>query len=91
MMGGSFIIPTMHHAIEVKYCNNKSVFVINSHGLLKVLYTPFRVMAIEDVEGIPAQANVYVEAVYSDAKSVLHYLINDKLYSYKSFHIYINF
>ena len=81
----------MSQAIEVKYCNNKSVLLINTHGLLKVLYTPFRVMAIEDAEGIPAGAHVYVEGVYSDARGILHYVINNKFYSYKYFHIYINF
>jgi hypothetical protein len=91
MMTGSFIFPIMHHAIEVRYCDNKSILVINAHGLLKVLYTPFRVIAIEDIEGIPNQAHVYVDEVFSDRQGVLHYLINDNLYSYQHFQIHINF
>jgi hypothetical protein len=68
-----------------------SIMVVNTKGVLKKLYCPFRVKCIEPVQDIRENTWCYVDYVEQSANEKLLYWIGSKKYSYRHFHIYISF
>ena len=68
-----------------------SIVVINTHGYLRKLYCPFRVLCAESFNGIPTNTWCFVDKVIADDKELILYHINGKQISYRHFQIYINF
>jgi hypothetical protein len=91
-MEGQFLfLITMHKIMQLQYYNSNSILLVNALGLLRILYTPFRAITIEDLETIPNHTTVYVTDVFHTRQDILQYQVNDRLYCYKSFQIIINF
>lgn len=72
----------------VKY-DAKSLLVVNDKGLIRQLFTPFKVQCIEPVESIPALSFVFVDAVLMHKKYVLLYWINQKPIPYHHFRVLV--
>lgn len=68
-----------------------SLLVINQHGKIRRIYTPFKVLAIASIGTITKNTWVFVQKIALNEKHQLLYLINDEQYLYESFRIYINF
>lgn len=81
----------MNDALSYQYYHSNALLVINSKGLIRVLYTPFRVLCGVSINRIPQNTWVYVEEVYSNEKDELQYLIYGAIYSYKHFTIPIQY
>lgn len=77
--------------MDVKFVNNTSVLLINPLGKLRRLYTPFQVVCIEPMEGIPINTILIVDEVANNQQDQLLYLINGSIYLYKHFHIKATF
>jgi len=73
------------------YYHTNALLVVNTKGLIRVLYTPFRVLSGAAIYRIPQNTWVYVEEVYSNQRDELQYLIYGTAYSYKHFTIPIQF
>jgi len=73
------------------YYNSNALLVINAIGLIRVLYTPFRVCCIVSTENIASGTWVYVDEVCSTDRDELVFLIYGQRYSYKDFHLKVNF
>lgn len=74
---------------EVKFCNNNSVLIINPNGKLKQLFTPFKVIVID--ENMTKRQVYIVDEVLSTKEDKLVYIINGKPYYHHQFYIEINF
>jgi hypothetical protein len=77
----------MSEQATVKYQDPKSLLVVNSKGILRVLYVPFTVKCIQPVKNIPVNTTLYVEGVYLHRKYLLVYHINQSMYPYVYFRI----
>lgn len=75
--------------VIVKYCDPKSILVINGSGMLRQLFVPFRVVA-NYIPGKTKQVFI-VDEVQSTKEDKLVYVINGKLYYHSQFVIEINF
>ena len=67
--------------------NSNTLFVINVTGKLRILYTPIRVLCINETNRIPVNTWVYVEEILSGKDDVLLYVIFGKIYIYNNFRI----
>ena len=76
---------------KLYYYHTNALLVVNTKGLIRILYTPFRVLCGAAIYHIPQNTWVYVEEVYSNQKDELQYLIYGTVYSYKHFTIPIQF
>jgi hypothetical protein len=81
----------MNEKLSYHYYHPNQLLVVNSVGLIRILYTPFRVLCGAAIYRIPQNTWVYVEEVYSNEKDELQYLIYGSVYSYKHFTIPIQF
>jgi hypothetical protein len=77
--------------MQLQYYNSNTILLVNNLGRLRILYTPFRAITIEDIDIIPNNTTVYVTEVFHTREDVLHFQINDRVYCYRSFQIIINF
>jgi hypothetical protein len=80
--------------MEVFYNDINSILVINPKGMIRKLYTPFRVYCIANAAKVAKTANeswVYVDEVHTDSTDKILYLINGEFYPYSRFHIKIHF
>ena len=68
-----------------------TVMVVNAHGAIRNVYTPFRVQCILAAGNIPVQSWVYVDGVWQHKKERLLYLIAGKLYPYYCFRLQVLF
>jgi hypothetical protein len=73
------------------YINPNSILVVNKSGYLKVLHCPFGVITISQIDNIPPLTKMIVEEVKNTIQDLLIYIINGKPYSYKNFHILMQF
>jgi len=73
------------------HISHNSILVINRKGLLKVLYCPFGVITISQIDNIPPLTKMIVEEVKNTIQDLLIYIINGKPYTYKDFHILMQF
>lgn len=81
----------MTENISYQYYHSNALLVINSKGLIRILYTPFRVLCNDEIKSIPQNTWVFVEEVYSNQRDELQYVIFGVVYSYKHFKIPIQF
>lgn len=65
------------------------MLVINSHGKIREVFTPFLVTAINTPGNV--KRTYIVEEVLSSEKNELIYIINGRQYHYAQFTITINF
>ena len=73
------------------FVDDQSLIVINQNGHLRKIYCPFKVLCVEAVNNIPHQSWCYVESIQTKADTEIMYCILGRAYSYRNFHIYINF
>jgi hypothetical protein len=73
------------------YISHNSILVVNRKGLLKVLYCPFGVITISQIDNIPPLTKMIVEEVGGTLRDLLIYIINGRSYSYKDFQILMRF
>ena len=71
--------------------DDQSLIVINHHGRLRKIYCPFKVLCVEAVNNIAYNSWCYVESIQTKADTEIMYCISGFGYSYRHFHIYINF
>lgn len=81
----------MNEPLRLRFVTDSCLLVINTKGRIKVLYTPFRVLAIITAEGLSENTHVYVEAVFHHKQHRICYHINGKVYPYNYFQINISF
>lgn len=81
----------MNDRLRLMYVTDGSLLLVNPHGKLRVLYTPFRVLCIKESNGIPINTWVYVEAVFMHRLYKIGYLINGNLHPYNHFQITISY
>jgi len=81
----------MNENIQYQYYHTNEILVVNSKGLIRILYTPFRVLCCASINSIPLNTWVYVEEVYSNERDELQYLIYGLVYSYRHFAIPIQY
>ena len=77
--------------MDVKFINCNSVLLINPLGKIRRLFTPFKVVCIESINGIPFNTLVFVDEVLNNDQDQLLYQINGGLYLYKHFQITAKF
>ncbi|MBK7883022.1 MAG: hypothetical protein IPJ81_03820 [Chitinophagaceae bacterium] len=77
--------------ISVHYYHSNALLVVNTKGLIRILYTPFRVLCTIPINKLSSNTWVYVEEVYSTNRDELQYVIYGNIYSYKHFVIPIQF
>jgi hypothetical protein len=80
---------TRRHSIQ--FCDSSSVLIINSTGIIRHLFTPFKVKCIEDVGRFKMGSFVFVEEVAAGDRDELIYLIGEGAYFHRNFRIIANF
>lgn len=73
----------MHETI--KYLNPYTLLIINSHGSIRELYTPFRVISTCDIGKIQSQSTVFVEDTAEHPEHLILFKIFENWYPYKYF------
>lgn len=81
----------MSENMQLKPVSDGVLLLINQHGKLRYLYTPFRVLCIQASLEVPVNTWVYVDAVYSHPKYRIGFLIQGNIHPYDQFLITINF
>ena len=82
----------MKHAIPLtRDFKTDSLQVINEQGKIRRIYTPFRVLCINNCDTITKNTWVYVQKISVNEHHQLLYFIGEQYYLYESFRIYINF
>lgn len=77
--------------MSLKIYDEKTLFVINEKGRLKVLKVPFQVRTMVPIEGIKVNTLVFVEAVAEHDKFKITYRILNQWMPYSCFKITITF
>ena len=77
--------------MKAYYVSEYSILVLNKKGKMRSLYTPFRAQCYQAVGNIPAQAWVYIDAVYQDKTDRLLYLVGANRHPYWCFRLQIQF
>lgn len=80
---------TSKHSIQ--YCDSSSILIINSTGIIRHLFTPFKVKCIEEVGRFKTGSLVLVDEVAAGDRDELIYLIGEGAYFHKNFRIIANF
>lgn len=75
----------MNENLFYQYYNSNALLVVNTRSLIRILYTPFRVLCSQAINRIPKNTWVFVEEVYSNQRDELQYVIYKNVYSYKHF------
>jgi hypothetical protein len=76
---------------SVKYYDSFSIMIINNLGKIRRLYTPFRVVCLDNIDAIYQNSNLYVEEVFEDPDDRLLFKIGGNLYPYWYFSITVSF
>ena len=74
-----------------QFYHSNALLVVNQKGLIRILFTPFRVLCNNATGSIPLNTWVYVDEVYSNNQDKLQYVINGLVYSFHHFTIPIQF
>jgi hypothetical protein len=64
---------------HIFYCDSSCILVINPKGAIRKIYTPFRVLELQD-ENSEKEKWWFVDEVHIDKKDKLLYLIKGNLY-----------
>ena len=81
----------MEHELSYRYIHPHALLVINPSGVMRKLYTPFRVKCVEQTENIPPESWVIVDEVIEDIAEKLLYKIQGRKIAYYYFQIEIKF
>ena len=81
----------MDSSIEIKYCDDKSIYLINTNGKLRQLFVPFKVQCTEQVGKLKPQTWVYVEQVMHHNQFRILYKVCDDWVPYHCFRIMIHY
>jgi hypothetical protein len=76
---------------SLHYYDNHSILLVNSSGIIRQLFTPFKVRCDVDVGRHTAGSYLYVDEVAPGDKDELIYHIGDGAYYHKHFRIIANF
>ena len=74
----------------LKYSNPKELYIVTWNNLLKQLFTPFRVVALQDVGELKKNEVYEVEGVMVTMELKTVYLINGSYFYYYHFDILID-
>lgn len=69
----------------------KSLLVINKVGILRRLYTPFRVLCLTSIQDIAPGTQLYVDEVYGGLDGELYFIIFKQPYLHKHFRLLVQF
>ena len=75
----------------IQYVNPDVLLVVNRMGLLKIIYTPFRVQCVSQIGNFRAGTFVFVDEVASAPGDKLLYIIGSRPYLHTHFVIRIHF
>jgi len=81
----------MESPLKIKYCDDKSIYLINTSGKLRQLFVPFKVQCIKAAGNIKPQSWVYVEQVAQHHKYRIVYRVFDNWLPYSYFIIMIHY
>ncbi len=70
---------------RIIYFDSFSIAIINPHGKIRRLYTPFMVKCTETIDHIYQNSCVYVDEVFPDKDDLLLYKIGGNLYAFNHF------
>ena len=76
---------------SVQYCDAHSILIVNSRGVLRLLYTPFKVVCRIGIGRYKAGVHAFVEEVVAGEKDELIYIIGEGAYHHGHFLIVANF
>ena len=71
----------------LKYSSPKELYIVTHNNLLKLLFCPFKVVAIQDIISIKCGQIVWVEEVKITLELKTIYIIKRKAYHYHYFEI----
>ena len=74
---------------KIRYCDDKSIFLINKSGKLRQLFVPFKVQCIKPAGNIKPETWVYVEQVAQHHKFLILYKVFDDWMPFSCFRIMI--
>lgn len=77
--------------MKIKFYDEKSILIINENGVLRKLYTPFKVLCVLPAGNIKADTWVYVEQVAPHSEFLIIYRIFNEWFPYNCFLIIIYF
>ena len=70
---------------KLQYCDANSILIINNRGILRRLYTPFKVCCCKQVGRFTVGTYAFVEEVASGDTDELIYLIGEAAYHHRHF------
>ena len=76
---------------KINYVNNNSIMVVNKHGLLRQLFTPFHAQVILETEDFNENSWVVVEEVKPHPQFILLYRVINYWYPYFVFKLDVRF
>ncbi|MBL7683820.1 MAG: hypothetical protein JNK00_10710 [Flavipsychrobacter sp.] len=76
---------------HLQYCDPHSVLLVNTNGLLRRIYTPFKVLTLVQIGNMPPGTSLMVDEVLSTESDELVYIIADRAYKYRYFNIVAKF
>jgi len=81
----------MDSSNKIKYCDDKSIYLINKSGKLRQLFVPFKVQCIKAAGNIKPDSWVYVEQVAKHHQFLILYKVFDDWIPYSYFRIMIHY
>lgn len=69
----------------------RSLIVINREGIMRRLYTPFRVLCIQHVGSLAEGTQFYVNEVHGTIKGELYFVIFKQPFLHKHFRLLVEF
>lgn len=81
----------MDSSNKIKYCDDKSLYLINKTGKLRQLFVPFKVQCIKAAGNIKPDSWVYVEQVAKHHQFLILYKVFDDWIPYSYFRIMIHY
>ena len=69
----------------------RSLLVINRVGILRRIYTPFRVQCITPIHSMTPGTQVYVDEVHGGLHGELYFMIFKQPYQHKHFRLLVQF
>lgn len=74
----------------LKYCSPNELYIVTWNNLLKLLFTPFKVFVLDDLEELVKGQVVWVEQVKITRELKTVYIIQGRAYYYHHFEILTN-
>lgn len=74
-----------------RYCDARSILLVNSSGILRRLFCPFKILCKTATGNFQPGMSLWVEEVATNSQDELLYLIYDKPYPHHCFEIKATF